>query len=527
MFKSLMPRWLVLASLAFILTTARAEMTLRIANEGEPETLDPQLVSGVWESRICGDLFLGLTTEAADAKTIPGAAASWNASADGLTYTFKLRDHNWSDGQPVTADDFVFAFRRILDPATAAEYASLLFIIKNAEELNKGQAKPEDLGVKALDSKTLDITLKAPAPYFIDMLTHHSTFPIPKHIVEKYGKDWIKKGNIVGNGPYVLNEWLPNTHIILDKNPKFYDAANVKIDRVIYDPNEDRGATQKAFRASELDVTKDFASDQIDWLKKNLPEETHIAPFLGIYYYAINTKKPPFGDPRVRVALSMAIDREAITDKVLKTGELPAYSFVPPGVGNYQGGPALIAWKAMPYAERIAKAKQLLTEAGFGPDKPLKFTLSYNTSENHKRIAVAVAAMWKQLGVQVELFNSEAKVHYENLQQHNFEIGRAAWIADYSDPQNFLYLLETRTGAQNYAQYSNADYDKLMQEAEVTQDLPKRASILAKAEAIAMAEQPVIPIYYYVSKNLVSKKVKGWIDNTKDIQRTRWLSVEP
>ena len=516
----------LLALAVVVSVNVQAQTVLRIGNVGEPKTLDPHFVSGVWENRIVGDLFMGLTTEGPDASTIPGAAESWTVSDDGLVYTFKLRAHNWSDGTPVSAEDFVYSMRRILLPATAAEYASLLYTIKNAEAVNSGKAAPEELAVKALDEQTLEITLEAPAPFFIDQLTHYTAFPVPRHVVEKYGNDWVKKGNIVSNGPYVLNEWIPNTHVILDKNPEFYDAANVMIDQVYFDPNEDRSAVQKSFRAGELDIAKDFASDQIDWLRENLPQETHIAPYLGIYYYPINTSKAPFNDKRVRQALSMALNREAITDKVLKTGEVPAYSFVPPGTGNYAAGPSYVSWKDVPYAERVEQAKALLAEAGFGPDNPLQFTLSYNTSENHKRIAIAASAMWKQIGVQAELFNSEVKVHYDRLKQADFDIARAGWIADYNDPQNFLYLLETRTGPNNYGRFDNAEYNQLMEQAQVTSDLAKRAEIMAKAEAIAMEEQPVIPIYYYVSKNLVSQAVKGWIDNTKDVQRTRWLSKD-
>jgi len=515
--------------LALALTASisiQAQTVLRVGNVGEPKTIDPHFVSGTWENRIVGDMFIGLTTEGPDGGTIPGAAESWSVSDDGLVYTFTLRDHNWSDGTPVTADDFVYSLQRILLPENAAEYASLLYTIQNAEAVNSGEAGAETLGVRAVDDKILEITLQAPAPFFIDQLTHYTSFPVPQHVVEEHGNDWIKKDNIVSNGPYVLNEWLPNTHVILDKNPNFYDADNVQIDQVIFDPNEDRSAVQKSFRAGELDIVKDFASDQIDWLRENLPDETHIAPYLGIYYYPINTAKEPFNDKRIRQALSMAIDREAITEKVLKTGEVPAYSFVPPGTGNYSAGPSYVSWKDTPYAERVQQAKALLAEAGFGPDNPLKFTLSYNTSENHKRIAIAAGAMWKQLGVQVELFNSEVKVHYDSLKQADFDVARAGWIADYNDPQNFLYLLETRTGPNNYGRFDNAEYNQLMEQAQVTTDLVERAKIMAQAEAIAMEEQPVMPIYYYVSKNLVSQAVKGWIDNTKDIQRTRWLAKD-
>ena len=499
---------------------------LRIANSGEPDTLDPHHVTGTWENRIIGDMFMGLTTEAADGSVIPGAAESWQVSDDGLVYTFKLRDHAWSDGVPVTADDFVFAFHRILDPTTAAEYASLLYTIKNAKPINEGAiADLDELGVRAPDPKTLEITLESPTPYFLEQLTHYTAFPVPRHVVEKLGNDWVKPGNIVGNGPYKVVEWVPNDHIRSVKNPAFYDADKVAIDSVVFYPAEERNAATKRFRAGEIDVQYDFASDQIDWLKQNLPEETRIAPYLGIYYYAINTRKAPFDNQGLRQALAMAIDREAITDKILRTGELPAYSFVPPGTGNY-GEPADVDWKATPYADRLAKAQELLAAAGFGPGHPLKVTLRYNTSETHKKVAIAIAAMWKQVGVDTELFNSEVKVHYNDLQEGNFQVARAAWIADYNDAQNFLYLMDSATGVLNYAGYASPAFDRFMAEAAKTADLEARSALLHQAEAVAMADMPNIPIFYYVSKDLVAKSVKGWVDNTKDIHRTRFLSLE-
>jgi oligopeptide transport system substrate-binding protein len=505
---------------------ALAAGELRIANSGEPDTLDPHHVEGVWENRIIGDMLMGLTTEAADGSVIPGAAESWEVSDDGTVYTFELRDHTWSDGTPVSADDFVFGLQRILDPDEAAEYASLLYTIKNAKALNEGAIEGMDqLGVRALAPKTLEITLEAPTPYFIEQLTHYTAFPVPKHKVEELGDDWIKPGNIVGNGAYTVVEWLPNTHVKAQKNEAFYDAQNVAIDTVYFFPAEERNAATKRFRAGEIDVQYDFASEQIDWLRENLPEETRIAPWLGIYYYAINTRQAPFDQPALRRALAMAIDREAITDKVLRTGEIPAYSFVPPGTGNY-GEPAYVSWKGTPYAERLAQAKELMAAAGFGPDNPLQLTLRYNTSENHKKIAIAVAAMWKALGVQTELFNAEVKVHYNDIQEGNFQVARAGWIADYNDAQNFLYLMDSATGVLNYAGYASEEFDRLMREASATADLKQRAALLHQAEAVAMADMPNIPINYYVSKNLVAQHVKGWVDNTKDIHRTRWLAVE-
>ena len=301
-------------------------------------------------------MFMGLTTEAADASVIPGAAESWEVSDDGTVYTFTLRDHTWSDGTPVTADDFVFALRRILDPAEAAEYASLLYTIKNAKALNEGALEGmEQLSVRALDPKTLEITLESPTPYFIEQLTHYTAFPVPKHKVEEFGDDWVKPGNIVGNG-------CVHRGRVAAQHPRQVGEERRVLRRrqrrrstpsTIY-PSEERNAATKRFRAGEIDIQYDFASEQIDWLKENLPDETRIAPYLGIYYYVINIRNAPFDNLALRQALAMAIDREAITDKVLRTGELPAYSFVPPGTGNY-GEPAYVEWRDMPYQERLAQ----------------------------------------------------------------------------------------------------------------------------------------------------------------------------
>jgi oligopeptide transport system substrate-binding protein len=506
-------------------TAAAAETVFRIGNMGEPTSLDPHKLAGTWENRIAGDMFLGLTTEAADGETIPGAAESWEISEDGTLYIFQLREHQWADGTPVTAVDFEFALKRILSPDSTARYASLLYPIKNAEAYKTGAVGAEELGVRAVDERTLEIELASPTPYFLDQLTHYTAFPVPKHLVEGQGDEWVRPGTIIGNGPFRVVEWTPNTQIVAEKNPNFYDADSVRIDRVIYYPDEDRNAVLRRFRAGEIDYAADFASEQIDWLKANLPNETRIAPYLGIYYYPINSARAPFDDPRVRQALSMAIDREAITDKVLRTGELPAYSFVPPGTGNY-GEPAMVSWKDLPQAEKTAQAKALLEEAGYGPSNPLRLTLAYNTSENHRKIAVAIQAMWRELGVQAELSNSEVKVHYEMLEQNDFDVARAGWIADYNDPQNFLFLLQTSSGRLNYGRYSNPEFDALMDKAARTIDLDERAKVLQRAEAILMEDAATIPIYYYVSKNLVQNYVKGWESNTKDIHRTRYIAIE-
>jgi len=520
---------LVLSTSAIaMVSAANAESVLRVANVGEPDTLDPQNMSGTWENRIAGDMFLGLTTEAADGSVIPGAATEWKISEDGLTYTFKIRDNlNWSDGMPVTADDFVFSYRRLLDPKRAAKYASLMYTIKNAEEINSG--KETDflkLGAKAIDSKTLEVTLKEPAPYFLQQLTHYTAFPLPKHVVEKAGNDWVKPGTMVTNGAYVLSAYTPNDQVTLVKNAKFYEANKVKIDKVIFYSNEDRTEMEKRFRAGEIDYVADVTGQQLERLKKEIPDQLKVYPYLGTYYYVFNTIKGPTADNKVRQALSMTIDREIIAEKIAKAGEIPAYAIVPPGIGNYEGPAVEVEWKKLSKDQRLAEAKKLLAAAGYGPDKPLKLTISYNTSEAHKNIAIAVQSMWKQaLGVQAELATNDVKTHYNKLGEADFDVGRAAWVADYSDPQNFLYLFETKTGRNNYGKYSNAEFDNLMAEASKIVDLKKRAAVLKKAEANALAGNAWAPIYYQVSKNLVSPKLKGFVVNTKDTHRTRWMEL--
>ncbi len=506
---------------------AAAEPVLRRGNDGEAESLDPHKVAGAWEDRIIGDLFEGLLADDPAARPIPGQASSWTVSDDGLVYTFTLRpDARWSDGRPVTAGDFVYAFRRLLAPATAAKYASLLFTIAGAEAFNSGTVTdPEAVAARARGPRTLEVRLAHPAPYFLDQLTHMTAYPVPRHVVDAHGDDWTKPGNIVTNGPYRLVDWQPQRAVTLTRNDAHYAAAEVAIATVVYLPIEDRTEALKRFRADEIDTYPQFPARQYRWLRANLPDETRVAPYLGIYYYPINIHRPPFDRREVRRALALAIDREIITERITGVGEVPATSFVPPGTLNYR--PAFEPALGWPAERRLAKARRLLAAAGYGPETPLRFVLRYNTSENHRQVAIAIAAMWKQaLGVEVELFNSEVTVHYNALQHQDFEVARAAWIADYNDAQNFLFLAESSSGKLNYPRYANPDYDRLMDQAALTQDPAARGELLHQAEAILMHDMPYIPIYYYVSRNLVSTRIKGWVDNIEDRHRSRWLSLE-
>ncbi len=518
-------RTLIGCSVLALASSVASAATINIHNGGDPTSLDPHKLSGDWENRIAGDIFEGLLTENVKAEAIAGQASEWTVSDDGLVYTFTLRDGiQWSDGKPVTADDFVFAFQRLMNPETAAVYAYLQYSIKNAEAINTGEITDlNELGVKALDDKTVEITLERPTPYFLGALTHYTAYPLPRHVLESAGDDWVKIDNIVTNGPYKPVDWVPGSHVTTEKQAQYYDAANVKIDGAKFFVLEDESAALKRYRAGEFDILTEFPTDQYEWMQENLPGQAQVAPFAGLYYYVINNNKPPFDNADVRKALSMSINREVIGPQILGTGELPAYSWVPPGMANY-GDPYMVDWKDLPYAEKVAEAKRLLDGAGFNKDNPLKLQLRYNTNENHKRIAVAIASMWKPLGVDVELYNTETKVHYDELQRGVLDVGRAGWLADYNDADNFLNLLKS-TVEHNYGRYNNPDYDALVDKANATVDTQARAELLHQAEKLALDESAAMPIYYYLARNVVSPRVKGFENNAFDIHRTRWLEL--
>jgi oligopeptide transport system substrate-binding protein len=504
---------------------AVSAQTLHMLNGGEPASLDPHRVSGSWENRIVGDYLEGLMTEDPEAATIEGAAESYTISDDGLVYTFTIReDAVWSDGEPLTAEDFVFAFRRLMDPDTAAGYAYLQYPIKNAEAVNGGDLPVEDLGVVAIDDKTLEITLENPAPFFLSALTHYTAYPVPQHVVEEHGDAWTRPENIVGNGPYTPVEWVPGSHIRSVKSETFHDAENVQIQEVMYYPIDDLTAGVNRYRAGEFDILTDFPADQLPTLEQNNPGEAFIEPYLGLHYYVFNHTNEALQDVTVRQALSMAINREIIGPDLWGTGELPAYSWVPPGTDNYIADSFRYEWADTPYGERVEQARALMEAAGYSAENPLTLVINYNTNDNHQRLAVAIGSMWEQIHVRTELSNSEVAVHYDALQNNDYDsIGRAGWLMDYNDPINMLELL--RSGIDyNYGRYHNEEYDQLIRDSATETDLEARAEILAQAEALAMEEYAALPLAFYVSRNVVSPRISGFIPNVKDIQRTRWLS---
>ncbi len=499
--------------------------TLNRGNGAEPDTLDPHKADGNWEYNIIADMFAGLMTEDIAGNPMPGAALSYSVSPDGLVYTFKLRPHNWSDGVPVTAGDYVFAFRRILNPKTASPYASILYPIKNAEAVNGGKLSPDQVGVHAIDDHTLQMVFGIQVPYIAQLLTHFTTFAIPKHVVEKYGDAWIEPGRAVTNGPFVLNEWVPNDHILLVKNPQFYDRDSLKIDRVYYYPTPDYSAALKRFRAGELDTTNGIPAQEIDWLKLEMPRSLRVAPFILTQYIQFNLTRKPFDDLRVRKALSLAIDREVIARRVMRAGETAAYAFVPPNMPGYPGKPRL-DFEKMAMAARLDRAQALLREAGFGPNDPLTFDYNYQNQTDARLIAVAFQAMWKGIGAQVLLVPSESQVHYNLLRKQQFYAAWAGWVADYRDAKNYLMLWDTSANDLNFGRYSSPAYDSLMDRSDAERDPDVRAGLLQQAEQIVLDDVAFAPIYFGVSRNLVSTAVKGWVPNPVNINRSRYISLD-
>jgi len=512
---------------ALVATTAMAEMVYHRGNTAVPGTLDHHKAATPHGFNILRDLYEGLVVYDAGAQIVPGVAQSWTVSDDALTYRFKLRDNaKWSNGDRVRAHDFVFAFQRALAPDSGAPFASILYPISNARAVNKGDMEPVSLGARALDDTTLEITLQAATPYFLELLAQQIALPMHKASLAGYGSDVVKPGDLVSNGAYVLASFKPGKEVVVTKNPNFYDAANVRIDKVIYYPTADRAVALRRFRAGELHSNNDAPSDELKFLKQSLGEQFRVAPYLGTYYYAVKTDSEPFSDVRVRQALSMAIDREFLAEEIWGDTMFAGYSFVPPGIGNY-GEPALADYQDMAMSEREAKARALLAQAGFGPDNPLQVEIRYNTSENHKNTALAIADMWKPLGVEVSLLNTDTRTHYAHLRDKgDFAIARAGWIGDYSDPQNFLFLVESDNKGFNYANYDSPEYDALMDKAAMTVNLHERAAILKQAEEIFMRDLPFIPLLHYGSLSLVSDRLKGWQDNIQNIHPTRWMRIE-
>lgn len=493
-------------------TNGSQELTYNLA--ADPETIDPQLNSTVGGSVILSNTFEGLVTFDEDLKPIPGTAESWDISEDGLVWTFHIREEaKWSDGKPVTADDFVYAWRRAVDPEVPCDYAYMFDLVENGTKAYNGEVAPEELGVKAIDDKTLEVTLEAAASYMIEVFGFPTLFPVRKDMIEKDPEGWAFNPELaVSNGPFKLESYTQNDVLTIVPNEEYWDKDRVKLDKLNFVFIVEQSTALSAMEAGDLDGIDEVPNQEIPRLQAE-SEDFIIAPYLGVYYYCFNLTAEPFDNVKVRKAFSKAIDRNAIVTTVTLGGQKPATGYVPSGV-TFAGEDFREAggdYGMDPMSAQVEEAMKLLEEAGYPNGEGLpKITLQYNTSENHKKIAEAIQEMWKQnLNIDVELSNMETRVHYPALEEGNFQIARAGWIGDYNHPMTFLDLLLSESG-NNYTQVENEEFDKVINEAKITSDEKKALELMHKAEDIIMENQMVMPIYYYTRPMMMGQHVKGW-----------------
>ncbi|EKZ6360194.1 TPA: oligopeptide ABC transporter substrate-binding protein OppA [Klebsiella aerogenes] len=487
------------------------KQTLVRNNGAEVQSLDPHKIEGVPESNVNRDLFEGLVIGDLNGHPVPGVAESWD-NKDFKVWTFHIRkDAKWSDGSPVTAQDFVYSWQRLADPKTASPYASYLQYghVANVDDIIAGKKPATDLGVKAIDDKTFEVTLSEPVPYFYKLLVHPSVSPVPKAAIEKYGEKWTQPANIVTNGAYKLKDWVVNERIVLERNTNYWDNAKTVINQVTYLPISSEVTDVNRYRSGEIDMTyNNMPIELFQKLKKEIPKEVHVDPYLCTYYYEINNQKAPFTDVRVRTALKLALDRDIIVNKVKNQGDLPAYSYTPP----YTDGMKLVEpeWFKWSQEKRNEEAKKLLAEAGYTADKPLTFNLLYNTSDLHKKLAIAVASIWKKnLGANVKLENQEWKTFLDSRHQGTFDVARAGWCADYNEPTSFLNTMLSDS-SNNTAHYKSPAFDKIIGDTLQVTDEAKRAELYAQSEQQLDKDSAIVPVYYYVNARLVKPWVGGY-----------------
>ena len=507
-----------------VASAAQAEHVLRRANEAEPESLDPQKTTGLYESNVERDLFIGLLTLDPEMKPVGGIADTWEASADKKLWTFHLRhDAKWSNGDPVTSADFLYSFRRLVDPRTAASETEEIRDVVNAEEIIAGKEKDTaKLGVAAPDPYTVVLTLKQPQIMLPLLLTDPNMVPLNRKAIEG-GSDWTRPGKIITNGPFTLEDWVPNAEIVLKKNPGYFDAAHVALDGVRWVMSDNLDTGFKRFRAGEIDVAR-VPRTQIKWARENLGAALHTGDVFGQNALLFDLKNGPFvGHPKLREALSLAVDRDLIVTKIVPEGQKSGYSVVPPAISDY--APPMYEWKDKPMAERLARAKRLLSEEGYGPQHPFKFEITYTTNDQTRTMVLAIAAMWKPLGVEVTLQNQEWQVYETTLRQKNYAMGPLGGIVTYDDAAQFLEPYVSTSNDQNTIGYASPAYDKLMASASVATDFKSRTDLLQQAEEIILADYAEIPLYYQTINMLVTPKVGGWRDTNPYIQ-SRYLSLQ-
>jgi oligopeptide transport system substrate-binding protein len=513
-----------LLSLASWFALADGPVVIQRGASIDPPSLDPNLGTSGPASPVLSDLVEGLVIRGRRGEPVPGCAESWTISDDGLSYRFTLREGlRWSDGKPLTAEDFVYSFQRLVDPATGARAAGLFFVIEGAQAIVRKERAPDTLGVSAPDSRTVVIRLAQPAPYFIQLLANSQGFPVPRHAVEEHGRGWARAGTMVSNGPYQLAERIPQTHIRLVRNPNFYAADEVEIDEVYWRPAQDLGAAFRQFRAGELDTVLMAPPDELGWIRENMPDALHMNPIQATYMLVFNVSRAPFDDVRVRRALSIAVDRDAMARQVLQGNVLAAESLITPGTGGYPGYTPAGADDDL--QARQARARELLAEAGYNAENPLAVIITYDTQEENRKIMVALSAMWRAVGVRTELDSVEGRALFGRLRGRDFGIARSSVFAVFDDPYAFLQKFET-TSTDNRPGYKNPEYDALLAQANAEADPARREQVLMEAESMLLADQPLVPIYWYIGKVLVGEQVKGWIDAPLGTPMTRWLSLD-
>lgn len=491
--------------------TVLAEKQELVRNNGsEPASLDPHKVESDVEFNIISDLFEGLVSVSPAGEIQPRLAEKWE-NKENTVWTFHLRPGiTWSDGTAITAQDIVWSWQRLVSPLTASPYSSYPgnMHIVNAKEIAEGKKAPETLGVKAVDDATLEVTLTQPNAAFLAMLAHPSLVPIDKVLVNRFGEQWTKPEHIVTSGPYKLSAWVVNERIVAERNPRYWDNQHTVINKVTWLPIHSEAADVNRYKAGEIDIVYTVPINQFAQLKKTMGDQLNVSPQLATYYYEFNTTRPPFNDPRVRLALNMALDKDIIAEKVLGQGQRPAWLISQPDIGGVKlQNPEYASW---PREKRIAEAKKLLSEAGYSDSYPLVFNLLYNTSESHQRVAIAASSMWKKnLGVEAKLQNQEWKTMLDTMRTHNFDAVRYAWIADYDDAATFLNNF--RTGdSENTSQYSNPAYDEALKNAAKASDGVTRGKYYQQAEDLLAKDVPAVPVYHYVRTHLVKPWVGGF-----------------
>jgi oligopeptide transport system substrate-binding protein len=485
----------------------RPTTTLIRLSDADARGLDPQMVSDLASTRIAADQFEGLTRFNAAGEAVPGMAERWSATTDGLTWTFHLRTNlKFSDGKPVTPQVFVQGLKRIREDTSGSPHPALFDVIDT---------------INAPDGQTVTVQLKKPFPQLPALLAHPAMAALPFHVIAARGDDWTAMRPMITSGPYRLTEWKLNQHLKLSANPNWTGGTPAS-NAVIWRPMDNKQSAMRAILSGSADISSDFPDSRLGWLNAKYPELVHSDAYLATYYFAFNTRRPPFNDVRIRLALAMAVNREWMANKMIAAGNVPAFGLLPPGL---RGGEAYSPdWAKQPYAKRLVSAKRLLRDAGYGPSKPLAFEIRFNSSTEHRRAAAAMATMWRSIGVEASLLNSEASLHFDSLKRGDFAIARSGWVADLPAPENFLLVHRSGAGPQNYSGYDNPAYDRALDAAMLEANPAQRAVKMQLAERILIDDMPILPLYFYISRALVKPGTSGWQDNISNIHPSYTLA---